>query len=225
MGFYIQDDFWEAAQVLPERDQDRLMGALVRLFYTGKESVLTGVSLALFVAFKQRVLIARKRSDAGKSKGQSNQESNQESNGVSNHGSKRESKPDQMANQNDNQNGIKPIKSESESESKGESDSENGISSSPESSNSSNSSKPKRGRGGFSPPTPEEVETYALEAGLTIDSERFCDYYSAQGWKLSNGNAMRDWRSAVRNWTRNSKPRGGEQHASTVQLGTWGEAF
>ena len=26
------------------------------------------------------------------------------------------------------------------------------------------------------------------------------DYYAAQGWKLSNGNPMKDWRAAVRNW-------------------------
>lgn len=50
----------------------------------------------------------------------------------------------------------------------------------------------------FSPPTAEEARAYCAQYG--IDPERFVDYYAAQGWKLSNGNPMEDWRAAVRNW-------------------------
>ena len=52
------------------------------------------------------------------------------------------------------------------------------------------------------PPTPEEVRAYSEEQGLGIDPERFVDYYAAQGWRLSNGRAMKDWRAAARNWAR-----------------------
>ncbi|MBU5626503.1 hypothetical protein KQI82_06165 [Oscillibacter sp. MSJ-2] len=50
----------------------------------------------------------------------------------------------------------------------------------------------------FSPPTAEEAKAYCAQYG--IEAERFVDYYAAQGWKLSNGNPMKDWRAAVRNW-------------------------
>ncbi len=33
MGFYIQDDFWEACEELPEKTQDEVFGSLVRLFF------------------------------------------------------------------------------------------------------------------------------------------------------------------------------------------------
>ena len=52
----------------------------------------------------------------------------------------------------------------------------------------------------FTAPSAEEVEAYCEGRGTPIDSRRFCDYYAAQGWRLSNGNRMRDWRAAARNW-------------------------
>ena len=52
----------------------------------------------------------------------------------------------------------------------------------------------------FTAPTAEEVGAYCEGRGTPIDSRRFCDYYAAQGWRLSNGNRMRDWRAAARNW-------------------------
>lgn len=58
--------------------------------------------------------------------------------------------------------------------------------------------KPKRKR--FTPPTPDEVTAYCQERQNGIDPQAFLDYYEAQGWKLSNGNAMKDWKAAVRNW-------------------------
>ena len=52
MGFYIQDDFWEACEELPEKTQDEVFGSLVRLFFKGdKEPDIKGTSKAMFVAF------------------------------------------------------------------------------------------------------------------------------------------------------------------------------
>ncbi len=59
---------------------------------------------------------------------------------------------------------------------------------------------PRGGRGRFVPPAPEEVRAYCLERGNGLSAERFCDYYAAQGWRLSNGRPLKDWRAAVRNW-------------------------
>lgn len=61
----------------------------------------------------------------------------------------------------------------------------------------------KSERGRFAPPTPEEVKAYAKEADLQhVDADAFLDYYQQQGWKLSNGTAMKDWKAAARNWNR-----------------------
>lgn len=55
----------------------------------------------------------------------------------------------------------------------------------------------------FSPPTVDEVKSYASEKGYAIDAERFCDFYASKGWMVGK-NKMKDWRAAVRNWNRNS---------------------
>ena len=52
----------------------------------------------------------------------------------------------------------------------------------------------------FVPPSPEEVQAYCDERQNGINGEHFCDYYAAQGWKLSNGQALKDWKAAVRKW-------------------------
>ena len=57
------------------------------------------------------------------------------------------------------------------------------------------------------PPTPEEVQAYCDERGNGLNAERFCDYYAAQGWKLSNGQPLRDWKAAVRTWESREKER------------------
>ena len=57
------------------------------------------------------------------------------------------------------------------------------------------------------PPTPEEVQAYCDERRNGISGEHFCDYYAAQGWKLSNGQPMRDWKATVRKWESREKER------------------
>lgn len=179
MGFYVQEDFWMAVEDLPIKQQDEIIGALTRLFYTGEDTELKGVSKVAYVMARDRVLIARKRSAAGKSKAETNDNQNAEQNA--------NQTANQTANQNDNQNASDLLKSESESKSK----SENLING-----------------GRFSPPTPEDVAAYAAEKGLCIDSHRFCDYYTSKGWMVGKVK-MKDWRSAVRNWCRNNYGRGG----------------
>lgn len=51
----------------------------------------------------------------------------------------------------------------------------------------------------FTPPTPDEVRAYAAEKGLTVDADRFCDFYASKGWRVGS-QPMRDWRAAVRGW-------------------------
>lgn len=53
----------------------------------------------------------------------------------------------------------------------------------------------------FVAPTVEEVEAYCQEDGYQIDAQAFLDYYSSKGW-LVGKTPMKDWRAAVRNWSR-----------------------
>ena len=53
----------------------------------------------------------------------------------------------------------------------------------------------------FSPPTPDEVQVFCEENGLSVDAERFCDYYASKGWKVGSS-PMKDWKAACRNWAK-----------------------
>ena len=57
----------------------------------------------------------------------------------------------------------------------------------------------------FIPPTVDEVAAYCMERNNGIDAQHFVDYYAQQKWKLSNGNAMADWKAAVRTWESRDK--------------------
>lgn len=53
----------------------------------------------------------------------------------------------------------------------------------------------------FPPPaTVAEVVAFCREKKIIIDASRFVNYFTAQGWKLANGNKMKDWHAAVLNW-------------------------
>lgn len=49
-------------------------------------------------------------------------------------------------------------------------------------------------------PSVEEVREYCEERSNGIDPQGFIDYYSARGWKLSNGCKVKDWKALVRRW-------------------------
>ena len=55
------------------------------------------------------------------------------------------------------------------------------------------------------PPTIDEVREYCKIRHNGIDAEAFIDYYQQQGWKLANGNKMKDWQAAVRTWEKRDK--------------------
>ena len=173
MTMYFQDDFWEAAQELPDEERDRFISAAVVYFYTGEEPSLSGVARGYFRLIKDRLDLSRERKQNG-SKGGSKQASKSTSKRTSKQGSKSTSK-------------IEFCQGESEIESK-------------------NNKESERKKELFTPPTLDDVQAYSIEQGITLDCERFIDYYTAQGWKLSNGNKMKDWRAACRNWARRSKP-------------------
>lgn len=62
----------------------------------------------------------------------------------------------------------------------------------------------------FVPPDVEEVRAYCIERRNGIDPAYFVDYYTARGWKYSGGQAMKDWKSAVRTWEKRNKQEDGK---------------
>lgn len=57
----------------------------------------------------------------------------------------------------------------------------------------------------FVPPTHQDVSDYCQEKGYTnVDIERFIDFYESKGWMVGK-NKMKDWRAAVRNWSRSQR--------------------
>lgn len=177
MGFYIQDDFWEACSELPQKSQDEIFGAMVRFYFTGEEPNLKGVSKAMFVSFRKRVLLAK---DAAKRK-QKSRETEQDKECDSHNECHRECHEEHHVTD------LCPSFLESERESK------------------SKSKREKNKGGRFAPPTPEQVAQYAEEKDLNVDAQRFCDFYASKGWKVGSS-PMKDWKAAARNWSsRNDK--------------------
>ena len=67
----------------------------------------------------------------------------------------------------------------------------------------------------FTPPTLDEVRSYCLERGNSVDPERFVDFYESKGWMVGNSK-MRDWKAAVRGWEK----RDGAKPAAMRQINT-----
>ena len=74
----------------------------------------------------------------------------------------------------------------------------------------------------FAKPTVEDVSDYCKERGNSVDSLKFFDYYSSNGWKVGK-NPMKDWKAAVRNWEKNSTTGQGKSKVEQ-SLDTWQEA-
>ena len=67
----------------------------------------------------------------------------------------------------------------------------------------------KKKRKAFIPPNEEQINDVFTDVGMPLDNgaeaRRYIDYYAQQGWKLSNGNKMVDWKAAAKNWLRNQQ--------------------
>jgi hypothetical protein len=62
---------------------------------------------------------------------------------------------------------------------------------------------------GFSPPSVQEVQEYAKTRCLTIDAERFVDFYQSKGWMVGKSK-MKDWQATLRNWARTQREQTGK---------------
>lgn len=68
MGFYVQDDFYEALSDQSRKVRYEVLGALSDLYFTGSAPELKGLSNSFFVAFRERVLKARQKAEQMRNK-------------------------------------------------------------------------------------------------------------------------------------------------------------
>lgn len=64
----------------------------------------------------------------------------------------------------------------------------------------------------FKKPTLEEVENYIKEKNLSVDGEKFFNYYESIGWKVGR-NPMKSWQSALNYWQRTEKKEQNEEES------------
>lgn len=67
----------------------------------------------------------------------------------------------------------------------------------------------KRSKVKFSPPSEQQLTEFLISLNWPADNgataRAMIDYYAQQGWKLSNGNMMKDWEASARGWLRNQQ--------------------
>jgi hypothetical protein len=67
----------------------------------------------------------------------------------------------------------------------------------------------------FFSPTVDEVKKYCQEQGYSVDAERFVDHYESNGWMVGR-TKMKDWKAAVRNWSRKEKTNNGKNESQPI---------
>lgn len=159
MGFYFQDDYWEAVSELPVKQRNEVIVAIIEYYYTLEEPRLKGASKAVFCAVRERVKKARQEAD------------------------RKRTNRGQDADTNGTECGTSLNK-------EGEGDIQKDVP-------KGTSKKSYK----FCPPSLDEVKAFVSEHNFAVDPQRFIDYYTANGWKVGR-NPMKDWRAAVRNWSR-----------------------
>lgn len=65
----------------------------------------------------------------------------------------------------------------------------------------------KRARERFTPPTLEEVRTYARQRNSSVDADKFYEYFTAGEWKDSKGNPVRNWKQKLLTWEKFDTPK------------------
>lgn len=181
MNFY--QTFYDLTTLLPERERQKVNTALLDYFYKGVEPQgLSDNGMKVFMGCKGRISKSRTNASNVASRYAESNDTNCPTEADTNC-------PTESATNT-------PTKPLPERERDREKDREGG--------------REKRAR--FRAPAPAEVAEYArgyAEAkGIPLgsfDADHFCDYYAAQGWRLSNGNPMRDWQASVRKWLRDEK--------------------
>lgn len=186
MVFYRS--FASAIKKLPDEFQLSALWAIIDYGLDGKEPSDNGIAEAIFSMAKPQIDANNKRYNNGLKGGRLKQvESKTEPNSNQTEPNNNQTKTKQSFSE------TKLEPNEKEKENVNVKDKEKEI---------------KRKR--FTPPTTQEVSEYCLEKGYAVDAERFIDFYASKGWMIGK-NQMKDWKAAVRNWSR------GQRQGSTTE--------
>ena len=69
----------------------------------------------------------------------------------------------------------------------------------------------------FTPPSFDEVKGYCVERKNNVDSEKFINHYTANGWMVGR-NKMKDWKAAIRTWEKNNFSNAPQNTSDSIQL-------
>lgn len=185
MVFYRS--FYEAVRELPDKEFAESVKAILDYGLDGVECETPGIAKALFTMARPQIDVNNKRYENGRKGGKpkTNQTvTKDEPNRNQDKPSMNQSKPnDEIAEPNVNVN-----VNVNDNVNVNANDKEIGD------------KRAKR----FTPPTLVQVKEYCAEKGYGIDCERFIDFYESKGWMIGK-NKMKDWKAAVRTWTRSQR--------------------
>ena len=187
MGMYFQDDYWQAAKLLNKSERRAFIDSVLAYYFDDEEPNLKGTTMAVFVTIRERLDIAKKRSDAG------SKHANENQNDI-----KRKSNANQTqikTTSNANQNGIKTESKSKSSIKEGERERER------DRDKELTPSSPPCAREVFRPPTIEEIEEYCKSNNRPVDAEEFWNFYESKGWMVGK-NKMKSWKGAIVTWSK-----------------------
>ncbi len=180
-SFVFYESFYEAIEEIEdEAVQLAIYKAISRYALCGEEPQLKGTPSAIFKLVRPQLDANRKRRENGKNGGRPNQE---------------ETKPKPNNNQditNGEPNNNQDITNGEPNVNVNGNANVNG--------NEEGDKRAKR----FAPPTPDVISQYAKEKGISIDADRFCDFYESKGWMVGK-TKMKDWKAAARGWASRDK--------------------
>lgn len=76
-------------------------------------------------------------------------------------------------------------------------------------------SKEKKVSNNFISPSLEAIKEYIEENKYPLNAEDFYDFYSSKGWMVGK-NKMKDWKAAVRMWSRRDRDTGGNRNRNVL---------
>lgn len=178
MVFYRS--FMESIEELDEADQLKAFWNIVQYGLNGEEPEEKGPAKAVFKMAKPQIDANEKKYQNGKKGG----------------------RPKTTVEPDENQTETKQEPPENQSESKAEPNVNVNVNDNDKKESTLKGTKEKSPR--FIPPTLTDVEEYCREKKISIDCQRFVDFYESKGWMIGK-NKMKDWRAAVRNWARGQR--------------------
>lgn len=197
MAVTIQDEMWEAAKTLNERQCDAFIAALVRYAFEGTEPPKGSKIYPMFVLCKSRLDMSKRGIEQAKQDAEARRESARR---AANARWAKDADAMRAHDADAMQPHDPPCNAYEERGGGVRSGGDNTPPNPPEGESAKKRTK-------FVRPTPEQVDAYIAEMGYSgFDGEQFCAHYDSNGWKVGKA-PMKDWRAAVVTWAKGRNSR------------------